>query len=75
MGLGEGPKVGKFTGICYMIVLHMLPRLCVCVHVPAQSCLTLCDSMDCSPPGSSVHGILQARILEWVAMPSTRGSS
>ena len=36
----------------------------------AQLCLTLCDSMNCSPPGSSVHGILQARILEWVAMPS-----
>ena len=35
----------------------------------------LCNPMDCSPPGSSVHGILQARILEWVAMPSTRGSS
>ena len=34
----------------------------------AQSCLTLCDSMDCSLPGSSVHGILQARILEWVAI-------
>ena len=41
----------------------------------AQSCLTLADLMDCSPPGSSVHGILQARILEWVAMPSSRGSS
>ena len=40
-----------------------------------QPCPTLCDSMDCSPPGSSVHGILQARILEWVAMPSSRGSS
>ena len=40
-----------------------------------QSCLTLCDPMDCSPPGSSVHGILQARILEWIAMPSSRGSS
>ena len=35
-----------------------------------QSCLTLCDPMDCSPPGSFVHRILQARILEWVAMPS-----
>ena len=34
-----------------------------------QSCPTLCDPMDCRPPGSSVHGILQARILEWVAMP------
>ena len=40
----------------------------------AQSCLTLCDPMDCSPPGSSVCGILQARILEWVAMSSSRGS-
>ena len=40
-----------------------------------QSCLILCDPMDYSPPGSSVHGILQARILEWVAMPSSRGSS
>ena len=36
----------------------------------AQSCPTLCDSMDCSLPGSSVHEILQARILEWVAIPS-----
>ena len=41
----------------------------------AQSCLTLCDPMDCSPPGSSVHGILQARILEWVAFPFSRASS
>ena len=40
-----------------------------------QSRLTLCGPMDCSPPGSSVQGILQARILEWVAMPFSRGSS
>ena len=40
-----------------------------------QSCPTLCDPMDCSPPGSSVHGAFQARILEWVAMPSSIGSS
>ena len=40
-----------------------------------QSCQTLCDPMDSSPQGSSVHGILQARILEWVAMPSSRTSS
>ena len=40
-----------------------------------HSCLTLCSPMDCTPPGSSVHGILQARILEWVAIPSSRGSS
>ena len=41
----------------------------------AQLCPTLCDPMDSSPPGSSVPGILQARILEWVAMPSSRESS
>ena len=41
----------------------------------AQSCLTLCDPMGCSPPGSSVHGILQARILEWVAIFFSRGFS
>ena len=41
----------------------------------AQLCPIVCDSMDCSPPGSSAHGVLQAGILEWVAMPSSRGSS
>ena len=41
----------------------------------AQLCLTLCDPMDCSPPGSSTHGILQVRVLEWVAISSSRGSS
>ena len=41
---------------------------------PVQSCPTLCDPMDCSPPCSSVHGISQARILDWVAMPFSRGS-
>ena len=40
-----------------------------------QSCLTLCDPMDCSVPDSSAHGILQARALEWVAMPSSRPGS
>ena len=44
---------------------------CMC----AQPCLTLCDPMDCSPPGSSVRGIFQARILEWVATSFSRGSS
>ena len=39
------------------------------------SCPTLCNPMDCSPPGSSFHGILQARILEWIAMPSSRRHS
>ena len=47
---------------------------CVCVLV-GQACPTLCDPMACSPPGSSVHGMLQARTLEWVAMLSSRGPS
>ena len=38
-----------------------------------QSCLTLCDPVDCSPPGSSVQGIFQARILKWTAIPFSRG--
>ena len=45
-----------------------------CCSVP-EPCSTLCNPVDCSPPGFSVHEILQARILEWVAMPSSRGSS
>ena len=45
--------------------------MCVCV----PSCSTLCDPIDCSPPGSSVHGLFQARLLEWAALSSSRGSS
>ena len=48
--------------------------LCICAK-PAQSCPTLCDPVDCSPAGSSVHGILQATVLECVAISSPRGSS
>ena len=50
---------------------------CACVRAcsVAQLCLILCDPVDCSPPGFSVHGILQARILEWVSVPSSRESS
>ena len=47
----------------------------ICACPVAQSCPALCDPMDCSPPGSSVHGILQARILEGVAISFSRGSS
>ena len=47
-----------------------------CLHAKSlQLCLTLCNPMDCNRPGSSVHGIHQARIVEWIAMPSSRGSS
>ena len=48
--------------------------LCVCM-LSRFSCIRFCDSMDCSPPGFSVCGISQARILQWIAMPSSRGSS
>ena len=56
-------------------------KVLICTHSHksesevAQSCLTLCDPVDCSPPGSFIHGILQARILEWVATSFSRGSS
>ena len=49
------------------------PLICMCSVT--QSCPTVCDPMDCSPPGSSVHGIFQARILEWVAISFSRESS
>ena len=51
--------------------LEVMQVVCVLSHF---SSIWLCDPMDCSLPGSSVHGILQARILEWVAMPSSRVS-
>ena len=54
----------------------LLVLLALCMHAKLlRSCLTLCNPMDCSLPDSSVHGILQARILEWVAISSSRGSS
>ena len=59
---------GKNTGVGCHFLLQ-----CMKVNSEseiAQSCATLSDSMDCSLPGSSVHGIFQARVLEWVAMPS-----
>ena len=49
--------------------------MCVYVCVYTQSCQILCDPIDCSPPGSSVHGIFQVRILDWVAISYSRGSS
>ena len=61
-----GPKIlSLIRGSFHCTVLCFLSR----------SRLTLCDPMVCSPPGSSVHGVLQARILVWIAMPSFRGSS
>ena len=60
--------------VCVCVCVCVCACVCVCVLV-AQSCLTLCDPMDWGSLGSSVHGILQARIPEWVAMPFSRGSS
>ena len=69
---------GGAITVMSLMVLPPIKRRHVRVPTPApqklsevkvtQSCLTLCDPMDCSPPGSSIHGILQARILEWVAI-------
>ena len=59
------------TAFPYFILFLFFWLVC-CV---AQSCPTLCDPMDYSPPGFSVHGILRTRILEWVAMPTSRRSS
>ena len=59
----------------WLMVLPISVEEQMCTRLVAQLSLTLCDPMDSSPAGSSVPGILQARILEWVAMPSSRGSS
>ena len=56
-------------------VVGAVKQICNCLCSDTQLCPILCNRMDCGPPGSSVHRILQARILEWVAMPSSRGSS
>ena len=59
------------TDWCDLFAVQGLLKWCEA----AQSCLTLCDPVDCSLPGSSLHGILQARVLEWVAISFSRGSS
>ena len=58
----------------YMYLATLLEQQCNEVKI-TQSCLTLCDSMYCSPSGTSVHGILQARNMAWVAYPFSRRSS
>ena len=61
--------IGNGFYSCFFLINYM------CVCLVAQFCLTLGNPLDCCPSGSSVHGILQTRILEWVAMPSSRASS
>ena len=63
------------AGIEFSVISMCVGGVCVCVCVCSLSCLTLCNPLDCSPQGSSVHGIFQARILEWVASSFSRGSS
>ena len=58
-----------------LVSAALWPPACVLRCSVAQSCPTPCDSIDCSPPGSSVHGILQVRTLEWVAISCSRPSS
>ena len=65
---------GKHT-FQFIISPTLLVQVVIVVVLVTQSCPTLCDPTDCSPPGSSVHGILQARVLEWIAVPFFRGSS
>ena len=58
----------------YLLCVFYLPYLIVCMCSVTRPCPMLCDAMDCSLPDSSAHGILQARILEWIAISSSRGS-
>ena len=67
-------KVVFFFVFFFFLVKDVRVCVCVCVWV-VQSCPTLCDPMNCSLPGSSVHGILQAKVLEWVATAFSRESS
>ena len=67
------PRPLQYQDSDYLSCILVSGALPVCAKV-LQLCPTLCDPMGCSLPGSSVHGIFQARILEWVAMPSSRAS-
>ena len=68
-------KVMVFPVVMYVCEIWAIKKF-ACLHAKLlQSCPTLCDAMDCSPPSPSVHGILQARILERIAMPSSRRAS
>ena len=73
------PHCDKPLKICLSLSLSLSLSLYIYIYIYTYTvtllCLTLCDSVDCSPPGSSVHGILQARILKGATMPSSRGSS
>ena len=76
-GLGRSPGEGNGNPCQYSCLENPTDRAARWAAVLAkllQSYPTLCDPMDCSPPGSSVRGILEARLLDWVAIASSRGS-
>ena len=80
LGAGDTCEWGKRRGEKRMVInfapTERWTQCNVCTGAKSlQLCLTLCNPMDCSPPDFSVHGVLQARTLEWVVMPSSRGSS
>ena len=79
LGLGRSPREGSGNSLQYCLDNPMdrgtwqaIVQVVASASESevAQSCPTLCDPMDCSPPGFSVHGVLQARILEWLPFPS-----
>ena len=67
-------RAQAWWNLCGLGNFHLSCHRCLSAKL-LQSCPTLWDLIDCSLPGSSVHGIIQARILEWVALPFSRGSS
>ena len=82
IGAWRAPSATSLSAMHLLTLLHLssepssLPEItCMLCAKSLQLCPSLCNTMDYSPPGSSVHGILQARILEWVARPACRGSS
>ena len=77
IGLNEQIHVKLFEQCLIIINIQYILAMIIttCAWAVAQLCLTFCNAMDCSLPGSSVHGISQARKLEWVAISFSRGSS
>ena len=74
-GWGQDEGKSPYCGFRGREQVRQRKEILLLLVVSYKLCLTLCDPMDCSPPGFSVHGILQARILEGVAISSSRGSS
>ena len=68
-------SVASWNVACQAPLVHGIFQARILSVLATQACPTHCDPMDCSPPGSSVQEILQARILKWVAIPSSKGSS